>query len=57
MITVRSGRPGVIVVGMSLSLEPGSAFPDIELPDHVGNRRRLSQLVAEDPVVLQFYRG
>ncbi len=42
---------------MGMALEPGSTFPDIDLPDHVGNRRRLSQLAAEDPVVLQFYRG
>ncbi len=42
---------------MSFPLEPGSVFPDLDLPDHVGNLRRLSQLAAEDPVVLQFYRG
>jgi len=38
-------------------LRPGSQFPDIELPDHAGNPRRLSQLAAGDPVVLQFFRG
>jgi peroxiredoxin len=32
-------------------------FPDVELTDHAGNRRRLSDLVAGDPTVLQFYRG
>jgi len=42
---------------MSSTLKPGSVFPDIDLPDHVGNPRRLSQLAAEDPVLLQFYRG
>jgi peroxiredoxin len=42
---------------VSRNLEPGRVFPDIELPDHVGNMRRLSQLAADDPVVLQFYRG
>ena len=36
---------------------PGSRFPDVELLDHAGNRRRLSELAAGDPVVLQFYRG
>lgn len=39
------------------SLAPGTAFPDIDLTDHAGNRRRLSELVAGDPTVLQFYRG
>jgi peroxiredoxin len=38
-------------------VEPGDAFPDIALPDHAGNERRLSDLVAGDPTVLQFYRG
>lgn len=38
-------------------LTPGAAFPDFELIDHAGNRRRLSDLVAGDPAVLQFYRG
>ncbi len=36
---------------------PGERFPDLELPDHNGIERRLSDLVADDPCVLQFYRG
>jgi peroxiredoxin len=39
------------------SLEPGSTFPDFALPDHAGNERRLVDLIAGDPTVLQFYRG
>jgi peroxiredoxin len=39
------------------TLAPGHAFPDVELLDHAGNRRRLSDLAAGDPVVLQFFRG
>lgn len=39
------------------ALAPGSRFPDFALIDHSGNRRELSELVAADPVVLQFYRG
>jgi peroxiredoxin len=35
----------------------GSRFPDLRLPDHAGNDRTLSELVAGDPTVLQFYRG
>jgi peroxiredoxin len=42
------GRPG---------LRPGATFPDIELTDHAGNRRTLSELVAGDPALVQFYRG
>src|SRR3954470_11631083 len=39
------------------ALRPGARFVDVDLLDHAGNRRRLSDLVAGDPVVLQFYRG
>ncbi len=35
----------------------GRTFPDVELLDHAGNRRRLSSLVAGDPAILHFYRG
>src|ERR671928_438136 len=38
-------------------LAPGARFPAIELLDHAGNRRRLLDLAAGDPVVLQFFRG
>jgi peroxiredoxin len=38
-------------------LSPGDRFPDFQLPDHGGNPRRLSELVAGDPTVLHFYRG
>jgi peroxiredoxin len=38
-------------------LKAGDRIPDVELLDHAGNRRRLSELVAGDPTVLQFYRG
>jgi peroxiredoxin len=36
---------------------PGRSFPDVELTDHAGNRRRLSDLVAGDPAIVHFYRG
>ncbi len=36
---------------------PGQSFPDLELPDHYGNLRRLSELAGGDPLMLQFYRG
>ena len=38
-------------------IAPGDTLPDFELPDHAGNRRTLSDLIAGDPTVLQFYRG
>ena len=38
-------------------LVPGATFPDLELPDHAGNVRRLSELCGSDPLVLTFYRG
>ena len=36
---------------------PGQVFPDLALPDHYGNPRRLSELAGGDPLLLQFYRG
>jgi len=35
----------------------GDRMVDFELPDHNCSRRRLSELVAGDPAILQFYRG
>jgi peroxiredoxin len=35
----------------------GDHLVDFVLPDHQGNRRRLSELVGGDPAILQFYRG
>jgi peroxiredoxin len=40
-----------------MNLSPGERIPDFTLPDHAGNERSLSSLVAGDPTVLQFYRG
>lgn len=38
-------------------LAPGTAFPDLELPDHNGVPRRLCELAEGDPLVLTFFRG
>jgi peroxiredoxin len=43
--------------GGLLALAPGAAFPDLDLPDHNGAPRRLSELVGGDPTVVQFFRG
>jgi peroxiredoxin len=40
-----------------MDLTPGRRFPDLELPDHSGGVRRLSEIVAGDPVFLNFFRG
>jgi peroxiredoxin len=42
---------------MNPDLVPGKRFPDLELPDHSGQIRRLSELPGGDPVALNFYRG
>lgn len=38
-------------------LEVGSLAPDFTLPDAMGNRVRLHDLLAQGPIVLIFYRG
>jgi peroxiredoxin len=38
-------------------IAPGATFPDYELPDHTGTRRRLSELQGRDPLVLVLSRG
>lgn len=38
-------------------LSVGGRFPDVELPDHAGATRLLSELMGGDPSVLNFYRG
>lgn len=36
---------------------PGAKFPDYELPDHTGTRRKLSELQGNDPMILVLSRG
>jgi peroxiredoxin len=38
-------------------LAVGRVLPDIELVDHGGNDRRLSEVVAGDPTFVHFFRG
>jgi peroxiredoxin len=42
---------------MRFHLVPGNTLPDFELPDHTGTQRKLSQLQAEDPMILTLARG
>jgi peroxiredoxin len=38
-------------------MEAGERFPDLDLPDHTGRERTLSELAGGDPVGLVFSRG
>jgi peroxiredoxin len=38
-------------------LEHGDRFPDLDLPDHTGRARMLSELAGGDPLALVFSRG
>lgn len=40
-----------------LDLSPGKGFPDLDLPDHSGRQRTLSEIAAGDPVALFSSRG
>lgn len=42
---------------VNTSLQVGANAPDFELPDPTGKRVKLSALLANGPVVLNFYRG
>jgi peroxiredoxin len=42
---------------MRADIVPGAVFPDYELTDHAANRRKLSELQGQDPMVLVLSRG
>jgi peroxiredoxin len=42
---------------MRSDIRPGGTFPDYELLDHTGTRRKLSNLQGTDPIVLLLSRG
>jgi peroxiredoxin len=42
---------------MRADIVPGAVFPDYELTDHAGRRRKLSDLQGPDPMVLVLGRG
>jgi peroxiredoxin len=42
---------------MREDIRPGARFPDYELPDHTGARRKLSELQGNDPMILVLSRG
>jgi len=42
---------------MRADIVPGGVFPDYDLPDHSGRRRRLSEIQGHDPMVVVLSRG
>jgi peroxiredoxin len=42
---------------MRADIVAGAVFPDYELTDHTGKRRKLSDLQGPDPMVLVLSRG
>jgi peroxiredoxin len=44
-------------VNDAIDLSPGARFPNLDLPDHSGRPRTLSELAGGDPVVLLSSRG
>jgi len=42
---------------MRSDIVPGAVFPDYELSDHTGKRRKLSELQGQDPMILVLSRG
>jgi len=42
---------------MHPDLVPGKRLPDLELPDHNGVPRRLTELAEGDPLIVNFFRG
>jgi len=42
---------------MRVEIVPGAGFPDYELTDHTGKRRKLSELQGQDPMVVVLGRG
>lgn len=42
---------------MRADITPGATFPDYELPDQSGHRRRLSDIQGSDPMLVVLSRG
>ncbi len=42
---------------MRSDVRPGAAFPDYELPDQSGRRRRISEIQGGDPMIVVLSRG
>jgi peroxiredoxin len=42
---------------MRADIQPGGRFPDYELTDHTGTRRKLSELQDDNPMIVVLSRG
>lgn len=42
---------------MRKDIKPGAQFPDYELPDNLGKKRKLSFFQGNDPMILTLNRG
>ncbi len=42
---------------MRADIVPGAVFPDYELPNHMGERQRLSDYQGADPMIVVLTRG
>lgn len=42
---------------MRADIQSGATFPDYELPDQTGRKRRLSELQGDNPMILLLSRG
>lgn len=42
---------------MRADIQPGAVFPDYELPNQTGRKRRLSELQGDNPMILLLSRG
>lgn len=51
------GRAEEYSAAMRPDIVPGATFPDYELTDHRGERRKLSELQGPDPLILILSRG
>src|SRR5437868_8792732 len=49
--------PGGYALRMRADIVPGAAFPDFELTDHRGRKRKLSELQGNDPLIVVLSRG
>jgi peroxiredoxin len=50
-------RPAWEEMLMRSDIMPGATFPDFELTDHTGRRRKLSELQGDDPMIVVLSRG
>src|SRR6266540_5379139 len=53
----RPSAAGETAMAETFDLAPGGRFPDLDLPDHIGRPRTLTELAGGDPLALFSSRG